>query len=169
MNTELMAKGRSECVSGGEHTKSLWAKIEGDICQIIRGVAKLGKKLKADPIIYFVHGKTGNEGIYTIKFKSNLRPEKLKEVADTLIFAAGGIAFLLLDQHQIKLMASPDNEATFKAINSLSKSIGPSAEFQPGETVWLNNNTYDTVLNGREIKGEWSTVEIFVPRMPVLE
>jgi len=167
MNTELLGKSRAECVVGDQHTRALYAKVEGDDLQLKRGAAKLGKKLKADPVIFVQHSPIVlGEGIYTVGFNAKLRPEKLRELSDVFIFAGAGIVFILFESHQLKIIASPDNETVMKALNGLPKSLGAKAEFQVAEIVYLSNNVYDFILNGKEYKGVWRTCEIFVPKMP---
>lgn len=169
MNTELLTKTRCDSIfENGIVHKALYAKIEGDIIQIERGCAKLGKKLKVDSVIYAQHVKSYNDGIYTIDFKSKLRPEKLKDVADIFIFAGMTMVFVLPDKHQLKILAAPDNRTVLTAIAGLSKSLGPNAEFQPAIVRYVSDDSYNKILDAKEIKGSWETVELFVPKMPSL-
>lgn len=168
MNTELLTKTRCDSVEAGGSNKALYAKVEGDIIQIERGCAKLGKKLKAGSVIFAQHMKARAEGVYTVDFKSKLRPEKLKDVADIFIFAGMSMVFVLPEKHQIKILATPDNPVVMNAVNGLSKSLGPSAEFQPAIIKYLTSGDYTKILDAKEIKGTWETTEIFVPKMPSL-
>lgn len=169
MNTELLTKTRCESVfEGGNSYKALYAKVEGDIIQIERGCAKLGKKLKVDNVIYAQHVKTYSDGVYTIDFKSKLRPEKLKDVADIFIFAGMSMVFMLPEKHQLKILAAPDNNVVMNAVNGLSKSLGPSAEFQAAIIRYVTLNDYNKIIEAKELKGTWETTELFVPQMPNL-
>lgn len=171
MNTELIAKNRCESVSDAYSGKALYAKVEGDENQIRRGIAKLVKKLKSEIVYYSIHLPAHpSSGIHTVNFKSKLRPEKLRDVANTILFSnTAGILYLFPDLHQIKIISEPVYIDDFlKVVAGLSKSLGVSVEFQPGNIFWIYKDQAEEILSQRESKGSWVTAEIFVPRMPEL-
>jgi len=167
VNTELLSKSRAECLSGDQLTKALYAKIEGDHIQLMRGAAKLGKKLKSETVIHVVHSPIIiGEGIYTVKFNAKLRPEKLRELAAVFTFGGAGTVFILLERHELKITVTPNNDVVMKVVNGLPKALGAEAEFQAATITYFSNNVYDDILNSKEQKGVWRTAEIFVPKMP---